>query len=103
MDSWETRDMHEGKEYIRDDYSGTAIPLGIWQKMRSSYTPPVSVTKVITKHAFLRKQVKFSWSGQEIVGRVRKVTSTPEGDLAEVSVPSSRKVYFLDVAKIQQY
>jgi hypothetical protein len=101
MDSWETRYMHEGKEYVRDDYSGTSIPLSIWQKMRTAYTPPATVTQVITKHALVRKQVKFSWSGQEIVGRVRKVTSTPEGDMVEVSVPSSRKVYFLDVANIQ--
>jgi hypothetical protein len=38
MDSWETRYMHEGKEYVRDDYSGTSIPLSIWQKMRTAYT-----------------------------------------------------------------
>jgi hypothetical protein len=89
MDSWETRYMHEGMEYVRDNYSGTSIPLSIWQKMRGPYVAPATVTQVIAKHTLIRKQVKFSWRGQEVVGRVRKVTSTPEGDMVEVSVDNS--------------
>lgn len=102
MDTWETRYMHEGRTYVRDDYSGTTIPLDIYLKMGSPYVPPALAPQVITKHPFLRKMVKFSWGGQEVIGKVRKVTSTSEGDCAEIRVPGSRSVYFIGVVKLQQ-